>query len=928
MANEKITLAQLDVDSAAIVKKMQELSLQIQDVEKYQEKLTKSGMRASAQFITNEAELKRNKEAYAALAAVLQSQDTGLANASTSFQAYKGLLSDSFNLINVFNGGLGEFIGRAKQAGGAGNLLLLSYKGMKEGLAGMASSMREQAVEMANSSDSFTTYTNQVGNSFAEINILNGGIGGFVSRAKEAGGMGPLLDNAFKGITGGIKGMGAAIIANPIGAILQLILMGVQAVYNAFKGFAPVVRVVEPGMAALNAVFSVAKNALIALFDPAKSLGEIFGGLGSKMRDAANDAAKLKKEQQELTAAMSAQEVASAKNRNEIAKLNGMARDMTKTAEERKKHLEDAQKLEEADFAARRKNSDEALRTAQQAIRVQAGLTTSEFEELKKQGQNYKQYVENKSADVEELFETLKDAQMKAIDLDDEYVQHLNDNIDKKNKAADDDAKKQADADNARKAARQESERKAQEMHDKEITRMKESLALQAARGSSTAKNLDEQIALAQKLADEEQKILRKELQYKKISRAQYDKGVLDSQVALADKISKATVEYGRSEVALWKEQHKTLLDGKKKLTEDLLAEEAKRLDQQLALELAQLEKEKGTNMARIEEKRAHNIQLSALDNDYLTQKSQLESTTADTIEGNKKTLQQATTAWEDEQKTFNHEKNMMAAQSEYDQKVIQEDERRAAEIEKVEAWREQDKISEKELTDFKEKINEDSAKRKQQLLLQQRAAELGVMQSVASALGEAFGQSKELAIVQANMNGAQAILSIWAGQISGNPVIDTIIKGVLTATTAITTAKQIQNIKSAKKPKQPKFAKGGLLGVGGNRHSAGGTIFRGADGTTFEAEQGELIGVMNRNAARHFMAFNNAFPAGSGSAPNYFAGGGIVSREIAAPGINPDELAAKIAEANRSLPAPVVAVQDIITQGNSYVQVRDSANF
>ena len=103
--------------------------------------------------------------------------------------------------------------------------------------------------------------------------------------------------------------------------------------------------------------------------------------------------------------------------------------------------------------------------------------------------------------------------------------------------------------------------------------------------------------------------------------------------------------------------------------------------------------------------------------------------------------------------------------------------------------------------------------------------------------------------------------------------------------------------------------------------------MFTGADGTRFEAEQGELIGVMNRNAASHFMAFNNAFPAG-GSAPNYFAGGGIVSREIASPGLNTDELATKIAQANRSIPAPVVAVQDIITQGNSYVQVRDGANF
>jgi hypothetical protein len=75
-------------------------------------------------------------------------------------------------------------------------------------------------------------------------------------------------------------------------------------------------------------------------------------------------------------------------------------------------------------------------------------------------------------------------------------------------------------------------------------------------------------------------------------------------------------------------------------------------------------------------------------------------------------------------------------------------------------------------------------------------------------------------------------------------------------------------------------------------------------------------------------LIFNNAFPSGGASVPNYFAGGGIVSREIAQQHLNMDELALKIAEANRTLPPPVVAVQDILTEANSYVRVRDAANF
>jgi hypothetical protein len=124
------------------------------------------------------------------------------------------------------------------------------------------------------------------------------------------------------------------------------------------------------------------------------------------------------------------------------------------------------------------------------------------------------------------------------------------------------------------------------------------------------------------------------------------------------------------------------------------------------------------------------------------------------------------------------------------------------------------------------------------------------------------------------------------------------------------------------------KLERGGVVEIGGKRHSAGGTMFRGEDGTTFEAEQGELIGVMNRNAAHHFMAFNNAFPAGGTMSPNYFGNGGIVSREIAQREIDPDYLAMRISEANRLIPAPVVLVEDILAQGNSYVAVKSKANF
>ncbi|MHA2088260.1 MAG: hypothetical protein ACW972_08280 [Promethearchaeota archaeon] len=122
------------------------------------------------------------------------------------------------------------------------------------------------------------------------------------------------------------------------------------------------------------------------------------------------------------------------------------------------------------------------------------------------------------------------------------------------------------------------------------------------------------------------------------------------------------------------------------------------------------------------------------------------------------------------------------------------------------------------------------------------------------------------------------------------------------------------------------KFEKGGLQEIGGKRHIAGGTKFMGEDGTAFEAEKGELIGVMNRNAAQHFMAFNNAFPNGN-STPSFFQGGGVISQGVSAQSLDTNELAEITAEAVASVPAPIVTVEDINAGQVRTVEVESGAD-
>ena len=127
---------------------------------------------------------------------------------------------------------------------------------------------------------------------------------------------------------------------------------------------------------------------------------------------------------------------------------------------------------------------------------------------------------------------------------------------------------------------------------------------------------------------------------------------------------------------------------------------------------------------------------------------------------------------------------------------------------------------------------------------------------------------------------------------------------------------KQIAGIAGAK------FEKGGIQEIGGKRHSAGGTKFYGEDGTVFEAEAGEGIGILNRSAFSTFMDFNNRFGRGSSSG-GFFQGGGLITQGVRAETQNLD----LIVDAIQSIPPPVVAVEEIQTVGNRFVQVQNNAN-
>lgn len=124
-----------------------------------------------------------------------------------------------------------------------------------------------------------------------------------------------------------------------------------------------------------------------------------------------------------------------------------------------------------------------------------------------------------------------------------------------------------------------------------------------------------------------------------------------------------------------------------------------------------------------------------------------------------------------------------------------------------------------------------------------------------------------------------------------------------------------------------PKAAKGML--IGGEPHSRGGTKFVGSDGTRFEAEQGELLAVVNKrsvgmigrlNAVNMMGGGNNFFEQGGLS---YLADGGIASRSLTSPVIKQVNSSNDIKNLLLNLPAPIVRVGDINTAQNKQVRVK-----
>lgn len=442
------------------------------------------------------------------------------------------------------------------------------------------------------------------------------------------------------------------------------------------------------------------------------------------------------------------------------------------------------------------------------------------------------------------------------------------------------------------------------------VTKLKAEYDLFVAGQDGKAKELEQELKLNEQIRDKKLAIAQAEYKAAKdksaakiklaTDEAKINKEFIDRQTALV--LANAETEYKAIIAA-----NQSKLDANKYFNDEVLRQEIERMDRVAEAERDRLTVQYDNGKLKYEE---YTAAIAKIDEDNRKQKEALTEQQRQLDDARKLTdIENArATAGADFEKDFDLRRQQLEIQY---QQEIEAARKTGADTSLIDA----------KFAKFRTDLDEELMNKRIQFAS-------NVYMNVATILGKQSEVGKGIAIAQTTIDTYQSATAAYKS-LAGIPIVGPAL-GAIAAAAAV--ASGLANVKKINNTKMPKAERGALFSIGGRRHSAGGTKFVGEDGTQFEAEHGEIIGVMNRKAASHFMNFNNEFLNGYTPVPayNYLATGGIVNRTPSNVNIDYDLLAQKIAAAtaaaNSSLPAPVVSVTDISMVATQKVKVIDAA--
>ncbi len=685
-----------------------------------------------------------------------------------------------------------------------------------------------------------------------------------------------------------------ALIATGIGAIVVLLGSLVAFFSKTQKG----ADFVSKAMAGLGAVVDVlidrlskVGGAFVKLFSGDFSgafddLSDAASGLGDELareaREAYNLEAALQAVQDKEIGLIGVQ----AERKKKVEELRIAAKDEQKDLRERADLLQQAGDVEKQILADKLEIAKEEARISQ--AQLDLGESTREDIKATAEAQAKVTQLETESLKLRRSIETEKQSLLKRARAEEEAATK----------------KRLSDAKKATEAAIKESE-----------TRLK----IFIEENEGRADTLEKSLSFQKQIRDERLDILERELQLGNKTQAEYELEALQIKNEFLEKQKELTVQYANEELQIYIENHNSRIVAGELLTQQLVDQEKTRLDL-----IAQ--KQRDFQQKRLEEglisEREYNAAINQINEENRQAKSEQQQELKEQ-EAEAKAIDLENQRVLDEERLNYDLELQLQYLNRAKEKELEVAEQKGADTTKIEA----------KFAEQKKQIEETVQANKNALASQ-------TFGNLATILGKESKAGKAAAVAQTTIDTYQAATAAYKA-LAGIPVVGPALGAVAAGAAVASGLANVRKIVSTKNPKVPKAEKGALFKIGGKRHYAGGTRFRGEDGTEFEAEKDELIGVMNRRAAMAFSAFNDEYSGGStiGRA-NYLANGGFVQTANITDGAQNFQsqspidyftlaraIGSEVANANRNLPRPVTDVKDVISQVNEYNTVVNGAN-
>jgi len=916
---KQVEILSLNINNDLLVKKLSETKAQIEQLQASQKSLTAQGKSSSVEFIQQAAQLKNLQNQYNSQFNVVTQLTAAKKNAENVSDALNQALHEeslSIAQATANNKQLREIRNQlnATTEEGAAAIELINQK-LQENTA----FIQENVSGYEQQKMAIGDYSNQIQDALSNLNPFNGGISGFISRSKEAGGAGNLLTESFKGMTVGMYGMikaGLAFIATPIGAAIAILAVAIGAVVGAFKFMTASMNSTEEGSQKLAKVTATVTGVFNGFWKLIKPLGEFMGnafikyfemaaaaveatvgavssglkflgfddaaksvdGFANSIKQSAQDAANLAQAEGELDKMQRKSKITQLDYQKQAEKLRQQRDDESNSISERitlNNQLGEVLKKQLAD----------ELLIAQQALKV-ANLR------IQSEGRT----KETLDGQAEALAE-IADIQERLTGQESEQLANQNS---LRKEAADAEKERQAKAAEAR-----------QKAVDKAIQQNKDEIDLFIAQQGIKKKALADELAFEEQLSKKRLALLEREYKAGKMSKTAYETEKLNISNEFLKKQMDSIVAEAQRELDLYKMSIEQKKADDKFFTEDkLLAKQTE--DNTLAM------KERDFQLLRKEQGQINEQEyLDAIN--LINENNRVKNEEAEKIREEAKKEQKLIDL--ENQRIIDEEKftNDFDRQIE-DERIRYEAEKKAAETNGANL----NLIEQKHATANK-KINETKEAAKRQ-------AAADTLGDLASLLGEETAAGKAAAIAQATINTYSGIAQVWGADSVLPEPFATAAKVV---STGVVLASGLGAVKKITSTKTPQLAGGGIVpklssGVINNGANLEIPLTNGDD-TLAYLTQGELVLSQKQQADMGGSAFfrSHKIPG--------FANGGLVggTSNLGSQGgikIDMDLLAQKIGEqvgrANASLPAPRVGV-DTITQAQNYqVRIESGANF